>query len=59
MLIGNASEARRDLVVGKISQKQKGLGKILKNICHSTKPEGSALFGSSVHKALVERAGIP
>lgn len=60
VLIGNASnyisEARRDLVVGRISQKQKGLGKILKNICHRTKPEGSALFGSSVHKALTVRA---
>ena len=60
VLIRNASnyisEARRDLIISRISQKQKGLAKILKSVCRETKSEGSALFGSSVHKALTERA---
>ena len=60
VLIGNASnyisEARRDLIVSKISQKQKGLGKMLRSVCQSARSEGSDLFGPGVHKALTERA---
>ena len=60
MLLGNASnyisQNRRDLIIRKISQKNKGLGKLLNSVCKDSRPEGSLLFGPAVQKAITERA---
>lgn len=60
VLLGNASnyvsQNRRDLIIRKISQKNKGLGKLLNSVCKDSRPEGPLLFGPAVQKAITARA---
>ena len=60
VLVGNASnynsQCRHDNVITKLEFRNKGLVSIMKSICKKHKPESDLLFGSAVHKALIERA---
>ena len=60
VLLGNASNYmslnRRDIIIRKISQKSKGLGRLMNSVCKESKPEGTQLFGTAVQKAITERA---
>ena len=60
VLLGNASNYMslncRDIIIRKISQKSKGLGRLMNSVCKESKPEGTQLFGTAVQKAITERA---
>ena len=60
VLLGNASNYMslncRDAIIRKISQKSKGLGRLLNSACKESKPEDSLLFGPAVQKTITERA---
>ena len=60
VLVGNASnyisQMRRDIIIRKLEDRNRGLARTLRSICKSRQPEGDLLFGSTVHKALSDRA---
>ena len=60
VLLGDASnyisQNRKDLIIRKISQKNKGLGKLFNSVCKDARPEGSLLFGPAVQIAITEKA---
>ena len=60
VLLGNASNYmslnHRDIIIRKIIQKSKGLGRLMNSVCKESKLEGTQLFGTAVHKAITERA---
>ena len=53
VLLGNASnyvsETRQDLIMGKLSKKNRSLGRVLKSACKNNKRKGALLFGPAVH----------
>ena len=60
MLVGNASnyisQIRRNIIIQKLEDRNRGLARNLRSICKSRQPDGDLLFGSEVHKALSDRA---
>ena len=60
VLLGSASSYmslnHRDIIIRKISQKSKGLGRFMNSVYKESKPEGTQLFGTVVQKAITERA---
>ena len=60
VLVGNASnyisQMRRDIIIRKLEDRNRGLARTLRSICKSRQPDGDLLFGSTVHKALSDRA---
>ena len=49
-------QMREDIIIQKLEDCNKGLARTLHSICKSHQPEGDLLFGSTVHKALSDRA---
>ena len=43
-------------MIRKILQKSKSLGRLMNSVCKESKPEGTQLFGTTVQKAITERA---
>ena len=60
MLVGNASnyisQIRRDIIIQKLEDCNRGLARNLRSICKSRQPDRDLLFDSEVHKALSDRA---
>ena len=60
VLVGNASnyisQMRRDIIIRKLEDRNRGLARTLRSICKSRQPDGDLVFGSAVHKALSDRA---
>ena len=50
------SQMRRDIIIRKLEDCNRGLARTLRSICKSCQPEGDLFFGSMVHKALSDRA---
>ena len=60
VLVGNVSnyilQMRRDVIIRKLEDRNRGLARTLRSICKSRQPDGDLLFGSAVHKTLSDRA---
>ena len=60
VLVGNVSnyilQMRRDVIIRKLEDRNRGLARTLRRICKSRQPDGDLLFGSAVHKTLSDRA---
>ena len=60
VLLGNTSNYmslnHRNIIIWKISQKSKGLGRLMNSVYKESKPEGGTqLFGTAVQKAITDR----
>ena len=60
VLVGNVSnyisQMRRDIIIRKLEDRNRGLARTLRSICKSRQPDGDLLFGSVEHKTLSDRA---